>query len=407
MMLTPRQFVISSAVLLVLALLSYAAYQIDQLGISYLTGTRRVPGESFFGAKVRSDGPVPGYIYLGRSKPSERPPGFRMVRLGGSSTEIGLHLEDIVTSVSGQTYRSSRDLFEDLVKNRTVGESLSLTVLRGKKQIELSLKLKPFLRSPADLNLPFEEVEISSTSGYTLQGWFIPPPKWSDGRTGVFVHGAKSSRFQGLEGAAYWHQRGYGLLTMDLSGRGTSEGKYVTYSVNERLDVSSMLNWTRRHPSINKKQVVLFGTSNGGAAAIYAAAKDPLLPALALDAPYSNLWATALERDIPPLHLQILSWAVWLRAGINLAEIQPIQAITEIKAPVFFVHGDSDKQVLPHHSQHMATNRQTAGLPTELWIIPGGEHGFDNYPPSDIFWDRILDFYDQSLGGPPASKPKS
>ena len=325
-MLTPRQFVISSAVLLVLALLGYAAYQIDQLAISYLTGTRRVPGESFFGAKVRSDGPVPGYIYLGRSKPSERPPGFRMVRLGGSSTEIGLQLEDIVTSVSGQTYRSSRDLFEDLVKNRTVGESLSLTVLRGKKQIELSLKLKPFLRSPADLNLPFEEVEISSTSGYTLQGWFIPPPKWSDGRTGVFVHGAKSSRFQGLEGAAYWHQRGYGLLTMDLSGRGTSEGKYVTYSVNERLDVSSMLNWTRLHPSINKKQVVLFGTSNGGAAAIYAAAKDPLLPALALDAPYSNLWATALERDIPPLHLQILSWAVWLRTGINLAEIQPIQS---------------------------------------------------------------------------------
>jgi hypothetical protein len=406
-MLTPRQLVISSAVLLVLALLSYAAYQIDQLAISYLTGTRRVPGESFFGAKVRSDGPVPGYIYLGRSKPSERPPGFRMVRLGGSSTEIGLQLEDIVTSVSGQTYRSSRDLFEDLVKNRTVGESLSLTVLRGKKQIELSLKLKPFLRSPADLNLPFEEVEISSTSGYTLQGWFIPPPKWSDGRTGVFVHGAKSSRFQGLEGAAYWYQRGYGLLTMDLSGRGTSEGKYVTYSVNERLDASSMLNWTRRHPSINKKQVVLFGTSNGGAAAIYAAAKDPLLPALALDAPYSNLWATALERDIPPLHLQILSWAVWLRTGINLAEIQPIQSITEIKAPVFFVHGDSDKQVLPHHSQHMVADRQTAGLPTELWIIPGGEHGFDNYPPPDIFWNKILDFYDQSLGGPPASKPKS
>ncbi len=404
MMFTPRQFVIGSATLLVLGLLGYAAYQVDRLAISYLTGQRRVPGRSFFGAKIRSDGPVPGTLYLGRSKPSDHPPGFRMVRLGGSSTEIGIQLGDIVISAAGKTYRSSRDLFADLVQQRTAGESLSLTVLRGDQRIEFNLQLKPFLRSPADLNLPFEEVEMHSASGYTLRGWFIPPPDWSDGRAGVFVHGAKSSRFQGLEGAAYWHQRGYGLLTMDLSGRGTSEGRYVTYSLNERLDVASMLDWLRQHPAVDQKRVVVFGTSNGAAAAIYAALQDALLPALALDAPYSDLWATALERDIPPLYLWALSWPVWWRAGVNLAEIRPIEAITRIRVPVLFIHGDADKQVRPHHSRRMAAERQKAGLPTELWMIPGGEHGFDNYPPPDVLWNRILDCYDQILGSPPASE---
>lgn len=403
MIFTTRKFVAGSAAVLVLALLGYGAYMVDQMAISYLTGQRRVPGRSFFGAKIRSDGPVPGYLYLGRSTPSDQPPGFRLVRGGGSSSEIGLQKGDIVTSAGGKSYQSSRDLFADLVKERTAGESLSLTVLRGDQRIEFDLQLKPFFRSPADLNLPFEEVEIHSASGYTLRGWFIPPPDWSDGRAGVFVHGAKSSRFQGLEGATYWHQRGYGLLTMDLSGRGTSEGRYVTYSVNERLDVTSMLAWLHRHPAVDEKRVVVFGTSNGAAAAVYAV-QDALVPALALDAPYSDLWATALERDIPPLYLWALSWPIWLRAGLDLAEIRPIEVITRIRAPVLFIHGDADKQVLPHHSRRMADERQSAGLPTEVWMIPGGEHGFDNYPPPEVLWNRILDFYDQVLGSPPSSE---
>ena len=176
MIFTTRQFVARSAAVLVLALLGYGAYMVDQMAISYLTGQRRVPGRSFFGAKIRSDGPVPGYLYLGRSTPSDQPPGFRLVRGGGSSSEIGLQKGDIVTSAGGKIYQSSRDLFADLVKERTAGESLSLTVLRGDQRIEFDLQLKPFFRSPADLNLPFEEVEIHSTSGYTLRGWFILLP---------------------------------------------------------------------------------------------------------------------------------------------------------------------------------------------------------------------------------------
>ena len=190
---------------------------------------------------------------------------------------------------------------------------------------------------------------------------------------------------------------------MDLSGRGTSEGRYVTYSVNERLDVTSMLDWLHRHPAVDEKRVVVFGTSNGAAAAVYAV-QDALVPALALDAPYSDLWATALERDIPPLYLWALSWPIWLRAGLDLAEIRPIEVITRIRAPVLFIHGDADKQVLPHHSRRMAEERQKAGLPTEVWMIPGGEHGFDNYPPPEVLWNRILDFYDQILGSPPSSE---
>ena len=194
---------------------------------------------------------------------------------------------------------------------------------------------------------------------------------------------------------------------MDLSGRGSSEGEYITYTVNERLDVRSMLRWARNRPGIDPNKVVVFGTSNGGASAIYAAAEDDALPALVLDATYGDLWEAAGEmlrsRGGHPVLRYPLSVAVRLRAGVNIASVRPFDVIPQVKAKVLFVHGDADRQVPVTHSEKMHEDRLSAGLPSEIWILPGGEHGFDNYPPEGIFWNRILDFLDRALGAAAAA----
>jgi dipeptidyl aminopeptidase/acylaminoacyl peptidase len=192
---------------------------------------------------------------------------------------------------------------------------------------------------------------------------------------------------------------------MDLSGRGTSDGAFVTYTVNERLDVASMTKWLRKQESVRPEAIVIFGTSNGAASSIYAAAEDPALAALALDAPFSDLWAAAgdmlTSRGVSSWFRYPLSLAVRWRAGIDLTSIRPGQVITDIRAPVLFIHGDADDQIPPYHSEQLAEARRRAGLPTERWLLPGGEHGFDNYPPPGIFWNRVLDFFDAALGGAP------
>jgi acetyl esterase/lipase len=124
-----------------------------------------------------------------------------------------------------------------------------------------------------------------------------------------------------------------------------------------------------------------------------------------VDAPYCDLWEEAGEmlrsRGGHAILRYPLSIAVWLRAGIDLRSVRPLDVITEVKAPVLFVHGDADRQVPVTHSERMHEARLKAGVPSELWILPGGEHGFDNYPPEGIFWNRILDFFDRALGGSP------
>jgi alpha-beta hydrolase superfamily lysophospholipase len=394
----------------------FGARTVDRMALAYLTGQRRVAGQGFWGADVRSDGPVPGYAFLGFTRPSENPLGMRILRPLEMGREMGLEPGDVVTAVDGRTFRSAEELMRHLVANYLAGQVVSLTAVSAMAEVngqpsygeprELTMTLRAFLRHPGDLELPFEEVEISSGSGHTLRGWFVPPPERSDGRVGVFVHGANSSRFQALEhGAEHWYRRGYGLLTMDLSGRGTSDGAYISYTINERHDVASMVQWARQRPDVDPSRVVVFGTSNGGAAAIYAAASDPDLPALALDAPYANLWdaaGTMLEsRGGHPILRVPLFVAVRLRTGFDLWSVRPEDVVTQIRAPVLFVHGDADRQVPVIHSERMHKLRRDNGLPSELWVLPGGEHGFDNYPPEGIFWNRVLDFLDRALGGAP------
>ena len=389
-----------------LVLVGVGAYSFDRMALSYLTGQRRVPGQDFSGAPLRMDGPVPGFAYLGALAPSEQPPGVRMLRPREAGRSMGLRSGDIITQVDGKAFHDGDELYRYFLSDHTAGDRLTLSVEReGESRRELQLVLEPFLRSPADLGLRFMDVEMRSGSGFTLRGWFVPPPDGGDGRVGIFVHGAKSSRFQGLEAATHWYRRGYGVLMMDLSGRGASDGDYVTYTVNERLDVATMIQWVRERPTVRADAVVVFGTSNGAAAAIFAAAQDASLAALALDAPFASLWDAAGEmlasRGAPTLVRYPLSVSVWARAGINLWGVRPLDAITQVRAPVLFIHGDADEEVPPHHSEEMARLRKQAGLPTERWLLPGGEHGFDNYPPPGIFWNRVVDFFDAALGGAP------
>jgi hypothetical protein len=380
---------------------------LDGMAVSYLTGPRRVVNEGFWGEKVPSDGPVPGTAELGFMRPSEDPPGLRIERPGETAQELGLASGDVVTEVDGKTFGSARELMGHLSQNYTAGDAVSITVVTlGEAPRTAKMNLRALVRHPGDLGLPYEDVEIPSDSGNLLRGWFVPPPDRSDGRVGIFVHGVYSSRFQALErGGKFWYPRGYGLLMMDLSGHGSSGGDYVTYTIDERKDVAAMLRWARHHPGIDPGRVVVFGTSNGAAAAIYAAAADDELPALVVDAPYGNLWDAAgsmlSSRGGKGILRYPLFLAVRWRTGMDLRDVRPAGVIADIKAPVLFVHGDADRRVPLAHSESMHAARQQAGLPSELWVLPGGKHGFDDYPPEGIFWNRILDFFDRSLGGPP------
>ena len=282
--------------MLTLGLAALGWWTADGMAARYLTDTRRAAGRDGWRAEVPADGPTPGTIFFGRARPSEEPPGLRLVRVSDEVRHTGLVPGDVILTVDGQIYGNTREISRGLIRERLAGEQVTVRVWKqeGRREEELELTLDPFLRHPGDLGLEYEEIEIPSESGFTLRGWYVPPPADSDGRSGVFVHGARSSRFQGLRMAEHWHAREYGMLIVDLSGRGSSGGDHITYTVNERHDVAAMTRWLRER-GVPAHKLAVFGTSNGAASAIYAAVMDPEIAALALDAPYSDLWTISRE----------------------------------------------------------------------------------------------------------------
>jgi hypothetical protein len=204
-----RRWIWRLLAVLIVVLIGFGAYTVDRMALSYLTGQRRVSGRDFFGTPVRSGGPVPGFAFLGWTKRSDSPAGVLLLRPWESGREIGLRSGDVITRVDGKLFQDGAELHKLFVSEYTAGDAVALKVEReGEPSRDLQLVLKPFLRDPSDLGLPYQDVEIRSGSGFTLRGWFVPPPDGSDGRVGVFVHGAKASRFQGLEGAKHWYRRG-------------------------------------------------------------------------------------------------------------------------------------------------------------------------------------------------------
>ena len=400
---------IGLAVLLLVPVL-FGAWVLDRMALAYTTGLRRTPDSpGFFGVLPPAGGPPPGVAFLGWSAPAEEAPGFVMRRVSAQGREAGLMPGDRVAAVDGTAYSDARAAAGGLIRTRMAGEVVTLDIVRDGEERALTVPLERFVRDPADLGLPFEEVAFDSDSGHTLRGWWIPPPADSDGRIVIWAHGAFSSRYQALDHEVeFFRDRGYGILTMDLSGRGSSDGRYITYTKNERHDVEAAVRFARGRPDAAAPRVVVFGTSNGAASAIYAAAELEDLPALALDAPYADLWrvaGTMLEaRGAPAFSRLPLSFFVWLRTGLRLRSVRPIEAIAGIPGPVLFVHGDRDRQVPPAHSLELHEARLEAGLPSRRWVLPGGEHGFDNYPPPGVFWNRVADFFDDALGGRPPGR---
>lgn len=405
-----RRLLIAAAVVLALVPVVFGIRLLDRMALAYTTGLRRsADSPGFGGVMPPPDGPPPGVAFLGFSQPAEDGAGFVMRRVTAQGRDAGLRNGDRVTAVDGVTYPDARAAMGGLISTRIAGETVDLAVARDGQEVILPLRLSRYVRHPGDLGLPYEEVALASGSGYTLRGWWIPPPEDSDGRAVVWVHGAHSSRYQALDhGAEFLRTRGYGILTMDLSGRGSSDGEYITYTWNERHDVRSAVRYLRWRRDADASRVVVFGTSNGAASAIYAAAELGDLPALALDAPYADLWRAAgsmleMRGGVPALRGP-LALFVWARTGLRIREVRPIEVIAGIPGPVLFLHGDQDRQVPPEHSLELHEARLAAGLPSRRWMLPGGEHGFDNYPPPGIFWNRVADFFDDALGGRPPGR---
>lgn len=287
-------------------------------------------------------------------------------------------------------------------------------------------KRNPPGTTPADLGLGYQSVTVPVTDGLTLAGWYLPATANADASARapgvVLVHGWESARDRTLPHAQVLHAAGYHVLTLDVRGHGANAAETLPVSAGEfAADARAGIVWLRSRPEVTT--VALVGHSIGGAGALIAAAAlgadatgneaalavDAVDAVVALAPPAGAYRMTRLtfqlaDLPFPGLIAWPLAWLtthVYLRPrGHSVREVDAVDAIRRITAPVLLIHGTDDHVVPPDHMGRLAAARRAAlpGAVTQTLLVQGGHHSWIyEFPEVRAAMARFLA---TSLGGP-------
>ena len=212
------------------------------------------------------------------------------------------------------------------------------------------------------------------------------------------LHGYGASKADLLDIAAGLHATGsFHLLMLDFRAHGDSEGRQVSFGLQEVLDVEAALAWLESRPDCCSLPVGCFGVSMGGAVSIAAAVRFQALRAVVVDSVYADLSKTIARSQWLTYHIpraplgQICLWGTELRLGCRLRQLSPVQVAPHLAPkPLLVIHGQDDVGVPIEEGKAVY---EAAKGSKEFWMIPGAAHACCYYVAREEYPRRITEFF--------------
>lgn len=246
-------------------------------------------------------------------------------------------------------------------------------------------------KSPADFDIPFEEVRIP-VEGQSLYGWWICDDNKPSDKTLILVHGWGRNVERTLHMIEHFYPLGYQILSIDLRDHGRSDRvKYATYGVFTE-DVKAAVDFVARRGPANQ-EIIVFGLSIGGSVAYPAAADEARIAKIISVGSPAN--PAIYIRDLfEKKHIPwfLVGWIIVgflkYRARVDLARIAAIHTVNRSQARCLVIHGDADTKIPVKHGRLFAAT----GDPERVtyWELPGYGHSNCNEHPE--FWNRVDEF---------------
>jgi dipeptidyl aminopeptidase/acylaminoacyl peptidase len=263
---------------------------------------------------------------------------------------------------------------------------------------------------PKRYGLDHERVSFPTTDGLTLRGWFIPAASASLGRpvqeettgnacaTILVGHGYPFDKANILRHALFLHSR-FNLLLFDFRYFGESDGAYTTAGLLETRDVQAAVEYVKGRKDVDPTRIGAMGFSLSASSFILA--RHPDVKAIVADSPYASL-EKVVERQFfffpgPTKWPLVALTKVYARLllGIKLSDAVPADAVGELQIPLLLIHGDADSQIPVEHSHEIQAKADPAT--TELWIVPGADHGFAHALAGYQYEIRVREFFERNL----------
>lgn len=249
------------------------------------------------------------------------------------------------------------------------------------------------VKSPADYDLPYEDVSVTTPDGVDLDGWYIPS---SNGAVVMVQYGFLGSRQANLLKASILHQHGYGVLLTTTGCHSGHEGDRMT-------DLETWHQYLLARDDVVPDRIGMLGESLGGAISLMYAAEHQEIRAVVSASSFASVQDAIDRCNFLPHGICVLIAPPLLSreaecAAMDFADVAPPDWIKAISPrPVFILHGGNDDVAGPAAGQQLYN---AAGEPKELWFEPDCGHGdFEKCVPLE-FEVRLISFFDQYLLGP-------
>jgi len=224
-----------------------------------------------------------------------------------------------------------------------------------------------FVASPNSVNLSFESIYLKSLDNTKLHSYLLLQPQPQLCPTILFFHGNAGNighRLPNVRGLFKHLQANIFLL--EYRGYGLSEG--IPSESGIYKDAQAALNYLHTRQDIDRRRIVIFGRSLGGAVAIDLAFRQTAS---------ENIYCLLLENSftsIPDMAKQIIPWKglsylpLWFHKNKFLSK----KKIASVRCPVVFISGLSDQLVPPSMMLDLYT--QCSSERKLLLQIPNGDH---------------------------------
>ncbi len=250
-------------------------------------------------------------------------------------------------------------------------------------------------------DLPCRDVEITSFDGLKLRGRYFEQEKGAP--VELLMHGYRGESLRDLSGGVFrCFALGRNALLVDHRGSGRSEGKVISFGINESRDCVDWVKYIVENID-DKADIFIGGVSMGASTVLLATARglhENVVGVLA-DCGYSSA-KKIIKKVIREMHLPADVCYPFVKLGarifgrFDLEELSPEDAMKKCSLPVIFLHGDGDEFV--PFDMSVESYNACASEHKRLVNIEGAGHGLAFPAAQERYIKEVGDFFDEALG---------
>ena len=235
-------------------------------------------------------------------------------------------------------------------------------------------------RTPADLDLAFEEVWVDA-AGDRIQGWWLPGP--GTGPVVLMFHGNAGTIAYRLDNARLMiEELGATVFLAEYPGYGDSEGRPSEASLFAAGEAALELARERA----GDRALIVFGRSLGGAVAVHLAAGQPWggsrMDGLIVESTFTGLAELGRALGFPV-------------AGPLLPyRFDSLESIARVDVPTLVLHGDRD-EIVPFSMGKRLYEAATAAPVRRFYTIKDAGHNDTLFVGGPEYWRTWREFLDE------------